>query len=53
MTVKTYSINTTDGKRYGLMNAKTGDVLRPCDKWKTERGAIQYAKRNGYEIAND
>lgn len=52
MTVKTFEINTTDGKRYGLKNAKTDQALySAAAKWKTERGAINYAKRNGYEIA--
>jgi hypothetical protein len=51
MTVKTFKINTTDGNRYGLKNAKTGDVLyNATAKWKTERGAINYAKKRGFEL---
>jgi hypothetical protein len=52
MKVTTFSINTTDGKRYGLKNAKTGDVLHCATaKYKTERGAINYAIKRGFEIA--
>jgi hypothetical protein len=51
MKVTTFSINTTDGKRYGLKNAKTGQVLYGATaKYKTESGAVNYAKRHGYEI---
>ena len=51
MKVKTFSINTTDGKRYGLKNASTGDVLHCATaKYKTERGAIKYAIKRGFEI---
>ena len=54
MTVKTFSINTTDGKRYGLVNASTGDVLHSATaRFKTERGAIRFAERMGYEIKQD
>ena len=52
MKVTTFSINTTDGKRYGLKNAKTGDVLHCATaKYKTKRGAINYAIKRGFEIA--
>lgn len=51
MKVTTFSINTTDGKRYGLKNAKTGQVLYGATaKYKTESGAVNYAKRHGYEF---
>lgn len=51
MTVKTFSINTTDGKRYGLKNAKTGDVLHCATaRFKTERGAVGFAERMGYVV---
>lgn len=51
MTVKTFSINTTAGERYGLINANTGNVLHCATaKWKTERGAINFAKKNGFEV---
>ena len=52
MKVKVFGINTTDGRRYGLKNASTGDVLYCATaKYKTERGAIACAKRHGFEIA--
>lgn len=52
MEVKVFHINTTAGERYGLKNAKTDQVLYGATaKYKTERGAINYAKRHGYEIA--
>ena len=51
MKVTTFSINTTDGKRYGLKNASTGNVLHSATaKWKTRRGAEGFAKRNGWAI---
>lgn len=51
MKVTTSSINTTDGKRYGLKNVKTGQVLYGANaKYKTESGAVDYAKRHGCEI---
>ena len=52
MNVETFGINTTNGKRYGIRNAKTGKVLLGATaRFKTERGAESYAKRNGYELA--
>lgn len=51
MKVSVFSINTTDGKRYGLRNASTGDVLHGCTaKYKTARGAENFANRRGYEV---
>lgn len=50
MKVKIYEIGTTDGPRYGLMNAGTGQVMRPCAKWKTSEGAKKYAARIGCEV---
>ena len=51
MKVMTFSINTTDGKRYGLKNASTGNVLHSATaKWKTKKGAESFAKKNGWEI---
>lgn len=45
------SLKAYDGKRYGLKNAKTGQVLYGATaKYKTESGAVNYAKRHGYEI---
>lgn len=51
MKVKVFSINTTAGTRYGLKNAKSDYVLHSATaKWKTERGAQAFAKRNGWEL---
>ena len=51
MKVTTFSINTTDGKRYGLKNANTGDVLHCATaKYKTRKGAESYAIRRGFEL---
>ena len=52
MKVTTFSINTANGKRYGLKNAKTGQVLYGATaKYKTESGAVDYAKRHGCKEA--
>lgn len=51
MTVRIFSVNTTAGMRYGLINANSGDVLHAATaKWKTAKGAESYAKKMGYEI---
>ncbi len=51
MKVKVFSNNTTDGTRYGLKHANTGDVCHSATaKWKTARGAQNFAKRNGWEV---
>ena len=51
MKVKVFSVNTTVGTRYGLINAITGDVLYTATaKWKTAQGATKYAVKMGYEI---
>lgn len=51
MKVTTSGIDTTDGKRHGLKNAKTGQVpYGATAKYKTESRAVNYAKRHGYEI---
>jgi hypothetical protein len=52
MKVKVYTINTTAGKMYGLVNANDGHVLyNATAKWKTAKGAETYAKKAGYTIA--
>lgn len=53
MKVTTCNTNTTDGIRYGLKHVSTGDLCRMGFKWKTKRGAENYAKRNGWEIVED
>ena len=53
MTVTTYVINKgTSNQYYGLKNAKENTVLHYApNNWKTEKGAINWAKKKGYEIA--
>lgn len=51
MQVKVYEITTTDGKRYGLKNAKHDFILPSAvSKWKTRKGAECYAVKRGYEL---
>ena len=51
MKVKVFSINTTDGIRYGLKHANTGDVCHSATaKYKTAKGAENFAKRHGWEV---
>ena len=51
MQVKVYEINTTDGKRYGLKNAKHDYILPSAvSKWKTRKGAENYAAKRGFEL---
>lgn len=51
MKVNVFSINTTDGTRYGLKAASDGRVLTSAPaKFKTERGAVAAAKRLGHEV---
>ena len=51
MTVKIFTINTTGGARYGLINAKSGDVLiNATAKWKTVKGAERFAATMGFEL---
>ena len=52
MKVTTYVINKGQKSQYfGLKNAKSGDVLHYApNNWKTEKGALNWAKKNGYEI---
>lgn len=53
MKVTTYVINKGQKSQYfGLMNAEDKQVLHYApNNWKTEKGALNWAKRNGYEIA--
>ena len=53
MKVKTYCINEgVNSQYYGLKTADENQVLfcAPND-WQTENGAISWAKKHGYEIA--
>lgn len=53
MKVTTYIINKgTPSQYYGLKNAKENQALRYApNNWKTEKGALNWAKKHGYEIA--
>lgn len=52
MKVTTFEINTTAGKRYGLKEVRENRVLTNATaKWKTAKGALNFAKKMGYEIA--
>lgn len=50
--VTTYCINKGQpGQYFGLKNAETGDVLYYApNNWKTEKGAMRWAVRNGYNF---
>ncbi len=51
MKVKIYEEKTTVGKRYGLKNANSGDVLYyHTAKWKTVAGVKRAAAKAGYEV---
>lgn len=51
MKVKVFEIPTTDGKRYGLVNETTGNVLHNATaKFKTAKGAERVAEKYGYEL---
>lgn len=51
--VKTYCINKGQPSQYfGLKTVEDNQVLHYApNNWKTERGALNWAKRNGYEIS--
>lgn len=52
MKVTTYVINKgTSSQYYGLKNAEENTVLHYApNNWKTERGAKNWAIKNGYEF---
>lgn len=52
MKVKTYCINKGQtGQYFGLMSAEEGFVLPYApNNWKTEKGAIRWAMREGLEV---
>ena len=52
MLVKTYCINKGQSSQYfGLKNATDNQVLMYApNNWKTEKGALNWAKKHGYEI---
>lgn len=55
MKVAVYSINkSTTSQYFGLKNAEENTVLRFApNNWKTEKCALNWAKKHGYEIANE
>ncbi len=52
MKVAIYCINKgTPAQYYGLKNAEENTVLYYApNNWKTEKGAINWAKKHGFEI---
>lgn len=50
--VTTYTINEgTASQYYGLKSVSENHVLHYApNNWKTKRGAINWAKKNGYEV---
>ncbi len=52
MKVTVYAINEgTSSQYFGLKNAKENRVLHSApNNWKTKRGALNWAKKNGYEV---
>lgn len=52
MKVTTYCINKgTTSEYYGLKNADENTVLHYApNNWKTEKGAIRWAIKNGFEV---
>lgn len=53
MKVTVYVINAgTKSQYFGLKNAKENQVLYYApNNWKTKRGALNWAKKHGLEIA--
>ena len=53
MKVTTYCINKgTSLQYYGLKNAEENQVLVYApNNWKTEKGALNWARKHGYELA--
>lgn len=55
MKVKTYTINKNQPTQYfGLKDAEDGRILYDApNNWKTERGAVRWAEKNGLEIVKE
>lgn len=53
MKVAVYVINKgTESQYYGLKNNEENKALYCApNNWKTEKGALSWAKKHGYEIA--
>ena len=53
MKVTTYCINKgTTSQYFRLKNAEENTVLRHTPTWKTEKGAIRWAIKNGFEVVD-
>lgn len=52
MKVKTYCINKGQPTQYfGLVNEENNQVLYGApNNWKTEKGALNWAKKHGFKI---
>ena len=51
MKVTTYCINKGTASQYfGLKNAEENTVLHYTPTWKTEKGAIHWAIKHGFEV---
>ena len=51
MKVTTYCVNKGTASQYfGLKNAEENTVLHYTPTWKTEKGAIRWAIKNGFEV---
>ena len=51
MKVKVYCINKgTASQYYGLKDAEENFILHYTPTWKTEKGAIRWAEKNGYKV---
>ena len=54
MKVTTYCINKGTASQYfRLKNAEENTVLHHTPTWKTEKGAIRWAIKNGFEVVED
>ena len=52
--VKTYCVNAgTSSQYFGLKTVAENQVLHSApNNWKTERGALNWAKKKGYEVSS-
>ncbi len=51
MKVTIYCINKgTTSQYFGLKNEEENTVLRYAPTWKTEKGAIRWATKNGFTV---
>lgn len=51
MKVTIYCINKGTASQYfGLKNAEENTVMHYTPTWKTEKGAIRWAIKNGFEV---